>query len=80
MPATALDRYAALAWASALGGGLRGGLRWASEHTGLPVVVVAGVAIVLGWRVFKRSVRLAVEVAVAVALLLAATRCGWITW
>jgi len=55
-------------------------LRWASHHTGLPVVLVAAVALVVTWRLLKRGVRLAVEVALALALLVAATRLGWLRW
>jgi hypothetical protein len=60
--------------------GLRAALRWGSEHTGLPVIVVAAIALVVSWRIFRRSLRFAVEVTIAVALLLVATRIGWIRW
>jgi len=43
-------------------------------------VLVAAIALVLSWRIFKRTLRLAIEVVVAVALLLVVTRLGWITW
>jgi hypothetical protein len=66
-------------WA-ATGGSLRALLRLAAHHTGLPVVVVAAIALVFSWRVLRRGARFALEVAVAVALLTAATRLGWIRW
>jgi hypothetical protein len=55
-------------------------LRWASHHTGLPVVVVAAIGLVFSWRIIRRSLRVAVEVALALVLLVAATRLGWLTW
>jgi hypothetical protein len=55
-------------------------VRWAAHHSGLPVVIVAAVALVLSWRILRRLSRFAVEVAVTAALLLAATRLGWIAW
>jgi hypothetical protein len=67
-------------WPSAGLAGVRLGLRWASHHTGLPLILVAAIALVLSWRLLKRGVRLAAEVAFALALLLVATRLGWVTW
>ena len=64
----------------AAGTTVRHAVDWIAHHTGLPVLLVAAVLIVISWRVFKRSVGLVVEVAVALALLLIATRCGWISW
>ncbi len=71
-----IDPAGLLAW----GPSLRAAFRWGAQHTGLPVILFAAIAIVVSWRIFKRSVRFAVEVVVAVALLLVATRLGWITW
>jgi hypothetical protein len=64
-------------WAAA---GIRAGLRWAAEHTGLPVIVVAGFALVTSWRVFKHTLRFLIEVALASALLFLATRFGLLRW
>jgi hypothetical protein len=75
-----IDSTHLLAWAAWCAGGLRGWLRWASQHTGLPVIVVAAVALVGSWHVFKRTARFAVEVVVAALLLLAATRLGLLRW
>jgi hypothetical protein len=69
-----------LVWAALLGGNLRAGLAWASHHTGLPVIVVAAIALVASWHIFKRAMRFAVEVAVAVAVLLVATHLGLLSW
>jgi hypothetical protein len=55
-------------------------VRWAAHHTGLPVVLVAAILLVLSWRVLRRTLRLALEVLVALALLAVATRLGWLTW
>jgi hypothetical protein len=67
-------------WLAALGHAARAGLRWGSVHSGLPVVVVAAIVLVVSWRLAKRTARLALEVTVVTAALLAATRLGWITW
>jgi hypothetical protein len=67
-------------WLEAPRGSLRMLLHWASARTGLPAIVVAAVVLVTAVRVFKRSFRLAVELALAVVLLMAATRFGWIAW
>ena len=74
------DLERAMPWMAVVGASLRTGLRLAAHHTGLPVIVVAAVALVVSWRVFKRAMRFGVEVAVALALLVAATRLGWLTW
>jgi hypothetical protein len=73
--ASLLDR----ALAPALTAG-RSGLRWASEHSGLPVVVVAALTLVLAVRIAKRTWHIALEFAFALGLLLLATRLGWIRW
>jgi hypothetical protein len=75
-----LGPHGALAWLPSGVAGVRLGLRWAAHHTGLPLIVVAAIALVLSWRLFKRGARFAVEVAFAVGLLAAATRFGWVTW
>jgi hypothetical protein len=49
-----------------------------ARHSGLPAVVVAAVGLVLAYRLARRAVHLVVEVALALALLLAATRAGWL--
>jgi hypothetical protein len=62
------------------GPGLRSTLRWGAAHTGLPVVIVAAVALVVSLRLARRWARFVVEVAVAAGVLVAATRFGWIRW
>jgi hypothetical protein len=69
-----------LAWASMLGGSVRGALFWASQRTGLPVILIAAIALVASWRLFKTSLRFAIEVALAGAVLLVATRLGLLRW
>jgi hypothetical protein len=61
-------------------GALRALARWGAHHSGLPVFLVAALALVLSWRVIKRTFRLALEVVLALALLVVATRLGWLTW
>jgi hypothetical protein len=80
MALPSLDPRRMLSWASLASPGLRQALRWGSQHTGLPVILVAAIAMVVSWRAFKRSVRFVLEVAVAVAFLAIATRFGWIRW
>jgi hypothetical protein len=80
MSPPALDPHRLLAWASPAQHGLREALRWGSSHSGLPVIVVAALAVVVSWRLAKRAARLAIEVVVVTAMLLAATRLGWISW
>ncbi len=58
----------------------RHALHWAAGRTGLPVVVVAALALVVLWRVARRTWHIALELALAVAVLLVATRLGWIRW
>jgi hypothetical protein len=69
-----------LAWLHVSGAAVRAALRGIAHHTGLPVVVVAAIVLVASWRILRHGLSLAVEVAVAVALLLAATHLGWIRW
>lgn len=75
-----LDPHRMRAWTPALGQALRAAVRWGAHHTGLPTILVAAIAFVVSWRLFRRSLRFVVEVVVAVALLAVATRFGWITW
>ena len=78
--ASRLIAWAALAWANFTGGGVRAALRWASVHSGLPVLFVAAIALVASWHLFKRTLRFAIEVAVAAALLFVATELGFLHW
>jgi hypothetical protein len=55
-------------------------LHWASSHTGLPIIVIAVLASVLAARVVRRTWLAVLEVALAFALIFAATRLGWIRW
>lgn len=80
MPLPPLDPHRMVTWLPVLGEPMRAALRWGSQHTGLPVILLAAIALVVSWRAFKRSLRFVVEVLVAVAALVFATRLGWITW
>jgi hypothetical protein len=67
-------------WIGALSGGMRGAILWASEHTGLPTVVIAAVALVGSWHVFKRTLRFVIEVALTATLLLVLAKLGFLRW
>ena len=67
-------------WLPWAGDSLRAAVHWGSDHTGLPTILVAAMAMVVSFRMFRRSVRFAVEVVVCVALLACATKLGWIHW
>ena len=62
-----------LAWA-------QGGLHAIARHTGLPIVLIAAVALVVSWSFVRKSARFLVEVGLVIALLLIATGLGWISW
>jgi hypothetical protein len=44
------------------------------------VILVAAVAIVVSWRLLRRGIRWAIELALALAFLAAASHLGWIRW
>jgi hypothetical protein len=75
-----LDQTRLLAWGAYFGGGVRAVLHWASDHTGLPVLLVAAIALVVSGRLLKQTLRFAIEVALAAALLLVATKLGLLHW
>lgn len=60
--------------------GAKAAVRWVSQHTGVPALIVAATLVVGGYRVLRRSMRFAIEVAVVAAALLAASHLGWIRW
>ncbi len=76
----AIDPQRLLGWAPSIGLPTKAALHWASEHTGLPVILVAAIALVSSFRLFRRTLRFAIEVVVCVALLAFATTLGWIHW
>ena len=53
---------------------------YASQHTGVPAVVVAAMALVVSYRMFRRALRLAVELTLALTVVLVATKLGWIAF
>jgi hypothetical protein len=69
-----------IGWVPSVGGGVRSALKDIAHHTGLPIVLVAAVALVLSWRMLRRTLPMLIEVAFAVALLVVATRFGWLKW
>ena len=80
MQPSAFDPHRILAWVPGAGHGMRAALRWGAQHTGLPVVLFSAIALVASWHLFRRTFRFALEVVLAVALLLVATHLGWIAW
>jgi len=66
--------------AAGAGSVCRAGLRYLSHYTGLPALLIAGVLVVVGYRILKRTARFALEVAVICGLLVAATELGWLSW
>jgi hypothetical protein len=60
-------------------GALAGGwVQAVARHSGIPAVLVAALGLVLAFRLARRALHLVVEVALALALVLAATKAGWI--
>jgi hypothetical protein len=77
-----LARIAAWAQAEAHAGtaGIVKGLHMLARHTGVPVLFVAAAALVVSWRLARRAARLTIEFAVALVVVTAATKFGWIHW
>jgi hypothetical protein len=67
------------AWTSALGWS-RAAVRYLSQHTGLPALVVGAILVALGYRILKRTARFVIEVALVAVGLAAATQLGWLQW
>lgn len=55
-------------------------LHWISEHSGVPTLVVVAVIVVVSWRILKFTWKLLIEVAIVAALLVVATKLGWIAF
>jgi hypothetical protein len=68
----------AVAWLQSEGSAACRTLRTIAGRTGLPISLVAALALVLCFRIARRAGHLALELVLAVALVLAATRAGWI--
>jgi hypothetical protein len=77
-----LSRWLATALHACHGGtaALSRGLGLIAKHTGVPVVLVAALALVISFRLARKAARLAVELTVALGFVIAATRLGWIRW
>jgi len=69
---------AGLYGSAAAGTAFRWVVHYGAEHTGVPAVLVAAVALVFSWRMFKRTMRFAVQVGVALVVVLVATHFGWL--
>ena len=67
------------AW-STLAGWAKAAVRYLAEHTGLPALLVAAVLAAVGFRLLKKTLRFAVEVAILGAALAVLTELGWIRW
>jgi len=63
-----------------LGGHARALIGLAARHTGVPAVLVAAVALVIGLRVVRKLSAFFIEVGIAVLLLVALSEFGLITW
>jgi uncharacterized membrane protein YdfJ with MMPL/SSD domain len=63
-----------------IGDWLRHALVTIAQRAGIPVVVVAAIALVLSLRIARRAVRIVVEIAVAAVILAVATQHGWVHW
>ncbi|HSQ65485.1 MAG TPA: hypothetical protein VLM85_19835 [Polyangiaceae bacterium] len=58
----------------------RHAVHYASVHTGVPAVVVASVALVAGYHLLRRTVRFAVQLTIAMTIVLLATYFGWLSF
>lgn len=56
------------------------GLRYVSAHTGVPAVVLAALGVVISYRIARKLLRLFVEVALVLGVLVLATRFGWLSF
>jgi len=63
---------------TAAGTAFRWVVHYGAQHTGVPAVLVAAVALVFSWRIFKRTMHFAVQVGIALAIVLVATQFGWL--
>jgi len=72
--------FSTLSRAAGIGSVARTFVRFLAHHSGLPVLVVAAVLVVVGYRILKRTARFALEVALICAVLLTASELGWIRW
>jgi hypothetical protein len=67
----ALGRWTGVYW-----GWGRAGLAWASRHSGIPAIVICAVAIVVGWRLAKKSARFVAQVSVVLLVLAVLAKLG----
>jgi hypothetical protein len=55
-------------------------VRFLSQHSGIPALLVAAILVVVGFRLLRKSARFFAEVVLVTAALFAATQLGWIRW
>jgi len=55
-------------------------LKQLSEHTGIPALLLAAALVAAGYRLLRRSIRFAAEVALVAFALFAASELGWLRW
>lgn len=53
---------------------------WLATKTGFPMLVVAAAALVIAWRLAKKLGRIAVEFALALVVLVALQKLGFVHW
>ena len=53
---------------------------WIATKTGLPSLIVVAAALVIALRLARKVGRIAVEFALAIVLLLALKKIGWVGW
>jgi hypothetical protein len=70
----------ALARAGFLMTAFRHAVHYASIHTGVPAVILASVALVAGYRLLRRTMRFAVQLTIAMTIVLTATYFGWLSF
>jgi hypothetical protein len=68
---TALGKCAGVYW-----GWVQRGLVWASRHSGIPAIVICAIALVVVWRIARRSARFVAHVSVVLFVLLVLARLG----
>lgn len=66
-------------WA-AVSSAVRQAVRYLSQHTGIPALVVAAVLVAVGYRLLEKTLRFGLEVALIATALGLMTAAGWIQW
>ena len=69
-----------LFWGLWSGASVRTVVRYLSEHSGVPALLIGTLLVVVGWRILRKTLRFVVEIALVTAALIAMTQLGWIRW